>query len=43
MCIERLIVKNYRTRAAVDMAVRPHLIIIVGDNESGMRIGAFHG
>lgn len=35
MCIERLIVKNYRTLAAVDMAIRPHLNIIVGDNESG--------
>jgi putative ATP-dependent endonuclease of OLD family len=35
MCIERLIVKNYRTLADVDMAIRPHLNIIVGDNESG--------
>src|SRR5271157_5461236 len=35
MCIERVIVKNYRTLASVDLALRPHLNIIVGNNESG--------
>jgi ABC-type cobalamin/Fe3+-siderophores transport system ATPase subunit len=35
MCIERVIVKNYRTLASVDLAIRPHLNIIVGNNESG--------
>src|SRR5467141_2365763 len=35
MCIERVIVKNYRTLAAVNLAIRPHLNIIVGNNESG--------
>jgi putative ATP-dependent endonuclease of OLD family len=35
MCIERVIVKNYRTLDFLDLAIRPHLNIIVGDNESG--------
>jgi recombinational DNA repair ATPase RecF len=35
MCIERVIVKNYRTPDFLDLAIRPHLNIIVGDNESG--------
>jgi putative ATP-dependent endonuclease of the OLD family len=35
MCIERIVVKNYRTLAALDLEIRPHLNIIVGDNESG--------
>ena len=35
MCIERVIVKNYRTLASVDLTIRPHLNIIVGNNESG--------
>ena len=35
MCIERVIVKNYRALASVDLAIRPHLNIIVGNNESG--------
>jgi putative ATP-dependent endonuclease of the OLD family len=35
MCIERVIVKNYRTLDVLDLEIRPHLNIIVGDNESG--------
>jgi len=35
MCIERVIVKNYRTLASVDLPLRPHLNVIVGNNESG--------
>jgi predicted ATPase len=35
MCIERVIVKNYRTLDFLDLAIRPHLNIIVGDKESG--------
>src|SRR5258706_3080528 len=35
MCIERAIIKNYRTLRSVNLAMRPHLNIIVGDNESG--------
>ena len=35
MCIERVIVKNYRTLASLNLHIRPQLNIIVGDNESG--------
>jgi putative ATP-dependent endonuclease of the OLD family len=35
MCIERVIVRNYRTLDDLDLEIRPHLNIIVGDNESG--------
>ena len=35
MCIERVIVKNYRALASLDLAIRPHLNIIVGNNETG--------
>ena len=35
MCIQRIIVKNYRTLASVDLTIRPHLNVIVGNNESG--------
>lgn len=35
MCIERVIVKNYRALASVDIALQPHLNVIVGNNESG--------
>lgn len=35
MCIERVIVKNYRTLKSLDIVMRQHLNIIVGDNESG--------
>lgn len=35
MSIERVIVKNYRTLADVDIRLRPDFNIIVGDNESG--------
>jgi putative ATP-dependent endonuclease of the OLD family len=35
MCIERVVVKNYRTLASLNLLIRPNLNIIVGDNESG--------
>jgi len=35
MNIERVIVKNYRALESVDIALRPDLNIIVGNNESG--------
>jgi putative ATP-dependent endonuclease of OLD family len=35
MCIERVIVKNYRTLKMLDLPLRPHLNIVVGDNETG--------
>jgi len=35
MCIERVIVKNYRALASANIPLRPDFNIIVGDNESG--------
>lgn len=35
MCIERVIVKNYRTLKSLDLPLRQHLNIVVGDNETG--------
>ncbi len=35
MCIDRVVVKNYRALASLDLAIRPHLNIIVGNNETG--------
>jgi putative ATP-dependent endonuclease of OLD family len=35
MCIERVIVKNYRALASANVMLRPDFNIIVGDNESG--------
>jgi putative ATP-dependent endonuclease of OLD family len=35
MCIQRVVVKNYRTLKQLDIALRPHLNIVVGDNETG--------
>jgi putative ATP-dependent endonuclease of OLD family len=35
MCIERVIVKNYRTLKLLDFMLRQHLNIVVGDNETG--------
>jgi putative ATP-dependent endonuclease of the OLD family len=35
MCIERVIVKNYRALASLNLPIRPHLNIIVGNNETG--------
>src|SRR5258708_827272 len=35
MCIERVIIKNYRALLSLDLEIRPHLNIIVGNNETG--------
>ena len=35
MCIERVIIKNYRALASLDLAIRQNLNIIVGNNETG--------
>src|SRR5258708_33724503 len=35
MCIERVIIKNYRALLSLDLEIRPHLNIIVGNNEKG--------
>jgi predicted ATP-dependent endonuclease of OLD family len=35
MSLERVLVKNYRVLASVDIKLRPDLNVIVGDNESG--------
>jgi len=35
MCIERVIVKNYQALASLNLAIRPHLNVIVGNNETG--------
>jgi predicted ATPase len=35
MCIERVIVENYRTLKHLNLELREHLNIIVGDNETG--------
>ena len=35
MCIERVVVENYRALASVHLTLKPHLNIIVGNNESG--------
>jgi putative ATP-dependent endonuclease of OLD family len=35
MCIERVIIENYRTLQEINLPLREHLNIIVGDNETG--------